>query len=214
MECCTVNGLDKYFDSENAQQKVEDYLSAGLEERAQHIVDFLKGQGLAGQSLLEVGCGVGGLLIELLKAGAEKGVGVDAAPAAINAAQGLAEKQGLSGKVEYQVLDFAASPNSLSTADIVVLDRVVCCYPKMRELVLPAAQHAHKFLALTYPRDLWWVRLRIMAENFFYWLSRIEFRTYLHPPAKILGAALEQGFQPVLQKVFGEWHLVIFGRQT
>lgn len=213
MECCTVNGLDKYFDAENAQQKVEDYLADGLEERARYIVDFLQEQGLAGHSLLEIGCGVGSLLLELLKAGAERGIGVDAAPAAITAAQDLAGQLGLAGRADYQVRDFAQSPEMVAAADIVVMDRVICCYPKMEELVVPAAQHANKFIALTYPRDLLWVRLRIILENFFYRLGRIAFRTYLHPPAEILSTVVHQGFQPVLQRVFGEWHLIVFERQ-
>lgn len=214
MECCAVNGLDKYFDQENAKQKVEEYLASGLEQRAQYMVAFLRDKGLAGQRLLDIGCGVGSLLLELLKGGAEKGTGVDASSAAIQAARDLAEKLQLSQKAEYQGMDFALRPETVSPADIVIMDRVVCCYPKMKELVIPAAQHAKQFFALTYPQDLWWVRLRIALENLFYWIARIEFRSFLHPPAEIFQTIVNQGFDPIFQQTSGEWQITIFQRQN
>lgn len=214
MECCTVNGLDKYFDQENAEQKVEDYLATGLEQRAQYMVDFLREKGLAGLHLLDIGCGVGSLLLEFLKAGAEGAVGVDASPAAIQAAKDLVEKLQLSEKVEYQDMDFALHPETVSPADIVIMDRVVCCYPKMKELVIPAAQHARKYIALTYPRDTWWERLQVALENFSYWMARVEFRTFLHPPTEIFETVVRQGFYPVLQQTSEEWHVVVFQRQS
>lgn len=214
MDCCTVNGLDKFFDQKQAKSDVQAYLQDGLDQRAQYILDFLREQRLAGQTLLDIGCGAGALLLELIKVGAQKGIGVDASPAYIAAAQDLATKLDMQDRVEFQVMDFAQSPETITTADIVLMDRVVCCYPKMKQLVIPAAQHAHRFLALTYPRDVWWVRLRIAVENLFYQLLRNGYQAHLHPPAEIKSTVLDSGFEPIFERASGEWHIDIFQRQV
>lgn len=212
-DCCTVNGLDKAFDQTQANRDVEEYTTTGLDETAQMLLDFFREKGLSGMTLLEIGCGVGSLLLELLKTGAEKGMGVDASPPYIQAAKGLAEKLQPRPAVEYLVMDFALQPDEVEEADIVLMHRVVCCYPQMVELVVPAAQHALKFLALSYPRDLWWVRLRIALENIFYRMLRREYRAFVHSPAQIQTTIIAQGFQPVRQDLSGEWHVDIYQRR-
>jgi hypothetical protein len=47
----------------------------------------------------------------------------------------------------------------------VALDRVVCCYPSWERLLDAALGHAERCLALSYPRDAWYVRLGMTLEK-------------------------------------------------
>ncbi|MFQ5859925.1 MAG: class I SAM-dependent methyltransferase, partial [Dehalococcoidia bacterium] len=167
MDCCSVNGLDQMFDQANARKELKAYWKKGLDKRARLLVDFLKAQDLAGSSLLEIGFGIGALHLELLKAGAGKAVGVEASPAYLQAARALAEQLGLQDAVVYQRMDFAQRGQEVAEADIVLLDRVICCYPDMVGLVTSSAQHARRFYALTFPRGAWWMRLAGFLFNAF-----------------------------------------------
>ena len=86
--------------------------------------------------------------------------------------------------------DFARIAATLPDADVVTLDRVVCCYPDSEALLRGAADRTHRLLAFTYPRDRWYVRTLFAFENFWLWLLGKRFRAFVHPPRR-MGAVLE-----------------------
>ena len=79
---------------------------------------------------------------------------------------------------------------TLPEADVVTLDRVVCCYPDAEALLQQAAGRARQLLAFSYPRDRWYVRTLIVLENFWRRLTGKEFRAFVHGPER-MGAVLE-----------------------
>ena len=87
---------------------------------------------------------------------------------------------GLDSRVHYVHGDFTAAADTISPADAVILDRVICCYPNLNDLLGASAAKAERFLALSYPREKWWVRLAFNLYNLSLRLKRINFRTYLH----------------------------------
>src|SRR5207248_507534 len=93
------------------------------------LLDLLDHGGLQGQSVLELGCGLGGLSLTMLSRGAARATGVDLSPVAINEASRLAREAGLGDRASFSVGD--AAQVELSTADVVVLDKVICCYPRV-----------------------------------------------------------------------------------
>jgi magnesium-protoporphyrin O-methyltransferase len=163
---------------------------------------------------LEVGGGLGGLHVELLKRGAARATDVDVSSAYVAAAQSITEKLGLRDRVEYRVADFAGDADSVPPADIVIMHRVVCCYPDMTRLVSAAANHANRLLALSFPRGAWYMRLGEKLMNFGLWLTRSGFRFYVHPPQGIKEAAASAGLKPVQEKFSGVWQMVVFERVT
>ena len=81
---------------------------------------------------------------------------------------------------------------TLPDADVITLDRVVCCYPNAEDLLRSAAQRARRLVAFSYPRNRWYVRAFIAFENFWRRLRGNPFRAFLHPPERmhaVLGAA-------------------------
>ena len=215
MECCSVNGLDRIFNKSRARKESNSYLKKSLDKRARKLADFLKGESLSEATLLDVGCGVGGLHLELLKHGAGKAIGVDLSPAYVEAASSLARELGFQNVVEYHVGDFVEQERDIPTADIVLLDRVVCCYPDMEPLVTAYARHAQRLYALTYPRRTWWMRVAAFMMNLGLSVIRKQFRFFLHHPREMEATLASEGFTPIFRttSTAGIWQLAIYQRQ-
>ena len=77
--------------------------------------------------------------------------------------------------------DFVEAASELPSASIVTLDRVVCCYPSCEQLLDVALGHAERCVALSYPRDIWYMRAGMMLENGQRWLARNSFH-HVRPP--------------------------------
>lgn len=213
MDCCAHNqGLNKLFNEDNARGEISTYFKQGIDKHARAIVDAVSARGVGAASLLEVGSGIGGLHLELLKRGAAHATDVDVSSAYLSAAQSVAEKLGLRDKVTYLLADFAREADQTPAADVVILHRVVCCYPNMPQLVTAAAQHAQRLMALSFPREAWYMRLFEKLINFGMWLTRSSFRFYLHSPEAIRATAAAAGLVPIHQKSSWPWQIVIFER--
>jgi magnesium-protoporphyrin O-methyltransferase len=89
------------------------------------------------------------------------------------------------------VADFVEEP--VEPHDIVVMHRVVCCYPDVERLVGVAAAHTRRRLLLTYPRESPWTRAGIWSVNFFMRISGCSFRAFVHPVARMAAAAQREG---------------------
>src|SRR5437899_74654 len=155
--CCDPNGLTGMFDEKHARSKARRYRRDGLDAEARRIVEFLD-ERIAGRTLLEVGGGIGAIHLELLRRGASNAENVELPPGYEAVALDLATERGVADRIVRRVADFAVDNASASAADIVVLNRVVCCYPDMPALVGPAARLTKRWLVLTFPADRWWVR--------------------------------------------------------
>ena len=46
-------------------------------------------------------------------------------------------------RIERRILDIAVDPQDVEAADVVVLHRVVCCYPDVGRLLAAAADHTN-----------------------------------------------------------------------
>src|SRR5919109_2298587 len=171
------------------------------------IFGFLAGRGVAGDSVLEVGGGVGAIQLELLKAGAARATNVELSPECEPYA---AELLGDDARVERRVGDFVRDADELEPADDVVLHRVVCCYPDPDALVGAAAEHARRRLVLSFPPDTALFRAGSAVMNAFLALTRTEFRTFVHPVATILAAARARGLEPALDTRTPLWRIVGF----
>ena len=213
MTCCSVNGLDKMFNESRAKKEIKAYQKKGLDKRARKLADFLKSQDVGGATLLEIGCGIGALHLELLKEGAQRAVGIDVSPVYIEAASSLAERLGFQDAVEYHVGDFVERERNIPTADIVLLHRVICCYPDMRGLVSTSARHAQRLYALTYPRRTWWMRAASSMMNLGLALFRKPFRVFIHHPDEVAATVASAGLTRIFLATSSIWQLAVYRRQ-
>jgi hypothetical protein len=205
--CCTPSGYRKIFGARTARRDLRKYRRRGLDRAARRVVGFLTERGVEGDSVLEVGGGVGAIQLELLKAGAARTTNVELSPEYEPFA---ADLFGDDARVERRLGDFVRDAADFPPADDVVLHRVVCCYPDAEALVGAAAERARRRLVLSFPSDTPLFRAGSAVFNTFLALTRTEFRTFIHPQATILGAA--RGLEPVYEAHTRVWRVVGFER--
>ena len=126
-------------------------------------------------------------------------------------AAALVAESGFEEQVERLHGDFVAGESEIPSADVVVLHRVVCCYPDPDVLVGAAARHARRVLALTFPRDTWWTRLGWRALNVFLRLV-CQFEAFVHRHEAILDPAAREGLTPVYEHSGRFWQLEVLER--
>src|SRR5262249_49036798 len=144
-----------------------------------------------GDTLREVGGGVGAIELELLASGADHATNVELSGEYEEEAEKLLAERGLTERVDRRVADFVVEP--IEPHDVVVMHRVVCCYPDVDKLMAVAAANTRRRLVLTYPRELPWTRAGIWAVNLFMRLSGSDFRAFVHAVARMKAAAEREG---------------------
>jgi len=196
MSCCSARGCDEFFTERVARRDATRYRRSGIDAKARRVRDFVRANGIEGSTVLEVGGGVGAIQLELLRAGAARAENVELSRAYETYAVELVQEAGLEGRVERHLLDFASQGDEIQAADVVVLHKVVCCYPDYEALVGAAAVHAKRQLLLTFPRESWWMKLGITAANLIERARRKTFRVYVHSPAAMIAVARSHGLEP------------------
>jgi 2-polyprenyl-3-methyl-5-hydroxy-6-metoxy-1,4-benzoquinol methylase len=211
VSACCAPRYRKVFSKRLARRDARRYRRKGLDRTAQLIVDGLAERGVSDATVLEVGGGVGAIDIELLKAGARDATIVELSEEYDGEAARLLAENGLEDRVSRRHGDFVEVERELDRADVVVMHRVVCCYPDPESLVGAAAQHARRLLALSFPRDNWWVRAGWYAVDAWFRLV-YRFASFVHPRERILGAAEGLGFTPVHEHSGRLWDVAVLER--
>jgi 16S rRNA G966 N2-methylase RsmD len=171
------------------------YRKRGLDKTARAIVELLTARGIQGATVLEIGGGVGEIQLELLKRGAASATNLELSPGYEPEAAALIAEAGLAGRVHRRLIDIAADPAAVQPADIVVLHRVVCCYPDYAKLLGAAADHTRRQLVFSHPPSNPVSRAVVATQNLLFRLAGRGFRTFAHPPAAMLGVLAEHGLQ-------------------
>jgi magnesium-protoporphyrin O-methyltransferase len=162
--------------------------------------------------LLDVGGGVGAVHHALLAAGAQSAVDVDASHAYLKAAKQEAARRGIADQISFQHGNFVDIAAQVPPADIVTLDRVICCYDDMEKLVSLSSARARKFYAVVYPRHTWWVKIGIQILNFFFRLRKSPFRTFAHPTQAVEKIIKENGFSKKSHQQTLFWQVAVYSR--
>jgi 2-polyprenyl-3-methyl-5-hydroxy-6-metoxy-1,4-benzoquinol methylase len=188
---CCARDYEKFFGSKTAARDARRFRRRGLRGSAAALAE-LAGD-VEGESVLEVGGGVGAIEVTLLEAGAERATNVELAPTYEEEAAGIVAERHLEDRVERRVADFVAAAESIPPHDVVVMHRVVCCYPDVDALVGVAAERTRRVLLLTYPRERAVVRAAFSVLNVVLRMTRSTFRTYVHPVERMAAAAGAHG---------------------
>jgi 2-polyprenyl-3-methyl-5-hydroxy-6-metoxy-1,4-benzoquinol methylase len=194
---CCARGCDELFTERVARRDADRYRRKGLDGTAGALRDRLVARGVGGATVLEVGGGVGALQLELLQAGAARAVNLELSAAYEEPARALAREAGVEERVERRLHDVAAEPAAVEPADVVVLHRVVCCYPDADALLRAAGGKARRALVFSYPRNAWWTRAAARADRAWQRLRRRSFRAYVHDPRRMLATLEDAGLHRV-----------------
>ena len=214
MDCCSPGDspLDRQFDARHAAKHLRAYRRNGPEGLTGALIEALAAGGIEGHTLLDIGGGVGAVHHELVRSGAATAVDIDASRAYISVARDEAERQGHADRVHYIAADFVAIADEVETADLVALDRVICCYADMTALVGRSATLARRRYGLVYPRDSWLGRVGVAFLNAKFRLTRSPFRTYVHRTADVDAILVAHGLVKRLHRKTLIWQLVLYER--
>lgn len=213
MDPCCSPELERGFDERVADRDLAAYRRDGLPADQRRLLAALVTDGLAGQTVLDIGGGIGAIHHDLLRAGARSVTDVDGSTAYLSAAQEEARRQGDADRIDYRHGDFVQLANGIEPADVVVLLRVLCCYPDMPALVQASARRARRSYGLIYPRSTWWMRV---AAAVFDAVRPVEGSTsgpgYVHAERDVDRAVRGEGFASVVSDATFFWRIALYRR--
>jgi magnesium-protoporphyrin O-methyltransferase len=208
--CCEIT--DNTFGEDSARADVRSYRKRGPAEQTKLLLQAIRSLHLREAELLDIGGGIGVIHHELLGDVAERATHVDASSAYLKEAKAEAARRGHVEQVRFIHADFTDVASDLPGADIVTLDRVVCCYPDFRRLLKAAAEHSREALAMTYPREAWYTRIGFKIINFFQRLGKDPFRVFLHPVTEMDALLKREGFERVSLRRLFVWEVALYRR--
>jgi len=210
--CCDTC-YDDAFDGRKAETELARYRRDGVSDRARRLADALAAGDATGLTVLDIGAGVGEVHHLLLQAGASSAVDVDASRPYLLAARAEAERRGLADRVTFEHGDLTRIADRIGPADLVALDRVVCCHPDGVGIVRAAAARTRRRLGIVMPRETRIVRAGIAIENLLERFRRRPFRAYVHKAAAVDAAAVGAGLTPSPRQGLGLfWQLLAYER--
>jgi len=212
MNCCQCQGIEELFSQQYVTKELTRYRAKGPDETTRMLTKAIEDEGVKGLSLLDIGGGVGAVQHDLLGAGVKDVTSVEASAAYLNAAQAEAQRRGHADRMAYHYGNFVDLAAEIEPADIVTLDRVICCYPDMEKLVGSSAARARKLYGLVYPRDAWWVKLGLALQNIFFRLRRNPYRAFVHSTRAVEAVLRSQGLKQRSYRQTLVWQVVVYTR--
>lgn len=208
--CCEIT--DNTFGEDEAKANLKDYHKRGPANQTRLILEAVRSLGLKDAALLDVGGGIGTIHHELLKDVAREATHVDASSAYLKVATEEAKRLGHTDQVKFIHADFTDVAVDLPQADVVTLDRVVCCYPDFRSLLKAASSKSRSAIALTYPREAWYIKAVMSVMNFVQRLRNDPFRVFVHPIGEMESLLNGEGLHKVSVSRLFVWEMALYRR--
>lgn len=215
MSCCNhCRGADKIFNEKMASRDLKRYHKKGANKSTRLLLEVLRDIFPEGKTLLDIGGGIGVISFELFQAGIAESVHIDASSGYLDICRKEAEKRDLTERMNFIFGDFTELAEGLKPADIVTLDRVVCCYPDMVKLVESSAGKTLGYIGLVYPRVRMLTKIGLSLGNIWFRIRSVDFRTYLHHPEAIGEVIRSHGFKQIFSSHTMIWEVAVYKRQV
>lgn len=212
MTCCHCQLADKEFGRKTARRDLARYRKRGPNACTRKLISAVRGQPIASATLLDVGSGIGVLTHELLNGVVASATLVDESSAYQAVARNLADQHGTADRCTFVSGDFVDSQPSLPGADLVTLDRVVCCYPDVARLLGAVADTGASWCGLSFPRGRWYIRAAIAVLNSGLWIRRSDFRVFVHSERLMLELMEARGYKVRSESGTFVWKIVLLKR--
>jgi magnesium-protoporphyrin O-methyltransferase len=213
---CCGNGIpacEEVFDEGVARDEAAKFRRDGPGWSTRELIDGLAaGIALDGSSVIDIGAGVGAVHLGLLTRGAARAVDLDGSSAYVAAAAGEAKRLGFEDRVEHVLGDAVVLGPTLEPADLVALDRVICCSGDVAGLLGTAALLARQRIGLVYPRDSWWIRAGTTVANPVFFARSGGFRFRVHRQATVAALLGAAGFAPLAARNGRLWRIETWER--
>ena len=216
MSCQQCCGIRQEFNSKEGQKELKRFRRRGPDRTTQILIDLLRRAiqetGRSRLTLLDIGAGVGAIHHVLLNGLVSRATHVDASPGQLAAAREETERRGHTAAVDFLEGDFTTIADRVSSADIVTLDRVLCCFDDMEQLVRLASSKTDRFFGAVYPRDVGWMRFGGDVINLVQRLKRSPFRVFMHDPRAVDAVLRSAGLQRLSEQRTAGWEAVVYRR--
>ena len=207
--CCDS---EKIFNEKEAKKRLRKYLKKGPRKTSHALLKTLKTELNGYKSVLDIGAGIGAVHLDLLENGLDRATHVDASLSYLRISEELAEKKGLKENVTYHYGDFMDEAPVIDQHDVVVLDKVVCCYPFMKDLLNSALSKSDHLVGLTFPMNNLIGKSIFLTGNLFLWLKGSSFRAYLHSIRDIRKVISDNGFVLARRTKAFPWMVEVYKR--
>jgi 2-polyprenyl-3-methyl-5-hydroxy-6-metoxy-1,4-benzoquinol methylase len=212
MTCGQCQGIEILFDEKSAMKELKAYLKKGPSKPTQLLIDVLNDQGVENSTLLDIGGGVGAIQFELLEDGVSHTTGVDASSGYLTTIKKEAKTRDLEEKMSFQHGNFVDIAPTLTPADIVTLDKVLCCYHDMTALVSSSVGLAKKYYGVVFPQDNIFSKTFLRILNIFMWLGRNPYRSFVHPTEEVEKIIFENGFKRFSYQRKSIWQVIVYAK--
>jgi hypothetical protein len=211
MDCQCPNDYEEVFSQRAATATAERFRRRGLTGTSATIAAQLTDLGVRRSSILEIGGGLGEIQVVMLEKGlAERATNVDLAANWEEPAARLLVERGMQDRVTRLCGDFVKIAPTLPMFDLVILNRVVCCYPNWRSLLSQACSRTRDHLIFTFPRP--WTRPIVSIENLYQRLRGRSFRAFVHSAEAMIALITQAGFHPLADHRSFFWRTVLVAR--
>jgi len=214
--CCRsfASCADAQFTQERAESDLARMEKQGLDPSTKLLRQLIDQSIQGPEHVVDIGAGVAALTRGLLESwDSARATVVEASAPYLEVARREARASGIAQRISFLRGDATALEDDLpQEGDLVVLDRVVCCYPHYRPLLLTACQLARGHLALSYPRDRWWVHLATAFGNLTRRFRGNDFRTYVHSVTAINGLLERCGLELQATRTTPIWSCELWQR--
>ncbi len=215
MNCCGhCRDAGDFFNHKVAKRDLKRYLKRGPHRSTRLLLDAIRAEGVEDSTLLDIGGGIGVIQLELFESELYKSINVDASASYQEISREEANKRGYEQSTEYHFGDFTDLSHDLPSADIVTLDRVICCYPDADHLLSESLQKSKQLFGLVYPRKTVFTKLTIPLGNLWFRIRNSSFRIYLHPPQKVDGIIRSHGFQQIRSGQTFLWQMALYQKRS
>lgn len=218
MSCQQCCGITQQFTDKSGRKQLKRFRRRGPDRTTQMLIDDLRGAiqaaGTKDLTLLDIGAGVGAIHHALLNGVVSQATHIDASPGQLAAAREETQRRGHAGAVRFLEGDFTVLADQVVPADVVTLDRVICCFDDMEHLVRLSAAKAMRFYGAVYPRDVRWMHIGMGVINVVQRVKRSSFRVFLHDPRRIAALLRSAGLEPWSERRTAGWQAVVYRRMA
>ena len=213
MNCCAAINTDtgRFFSRFAGLHQLR-FRLFGFEQTQRQLILGIRDGGIEGATLLEIGCGPGYLHRALLRSGASRSTGVDLSAGMLAIAQAAAEAEGLAARTDYRQGDFTQISDEVPDADVVVLDKVICCYPDWGSLVDRSLRKTRRLYACTIPRDRALTRAGLKVMSWGLHGIGCCYQPFIHDAAQIDARILAGGFRRTYEARTAGWLSRVYAR--
>ena len=208
MDCCEITR--DHFDKPKALSHLADYLKKGPVITTRHLLAGIRSTEITGATLLDIGAGIGVLHHELIGSVVAQTTHVEISDALSNVAREEALRRGTEQAISFRIGDVVDLAEDLPSADIVALDRVICCYPSFRPLMAAAMSRSNRYLVASYPRHTWLSRTFWRLDNWHRQLKGSSFKLFVHSTVEIDQILERAGFNCIYSRDSPIWHNVVY----